>query len=535
MNLVYIQGENEKAQGIHYEIDTDIAPLGEGGMGVVYRGVRVESNGIRRDVAVKFLFNDLPESAITRARREASIQIHNENLVEMFGFIETQEQSMTHYHVVSELLHGVMLSDLLKGVITDKNGETIAFAADLHRQYREDPAHFALFITKCVLSGVMALHDKGYVHRDIDPSNIMITSSGNIKLIDFGIAKVIDKKNSAADIKLTISGQFLGKPCYASPELATGDVPHQNQQTDLYAIGIMLYQLIVGKVPFDGPLTEVLEMQIKQKMPLQDVPYRSVRKIINKATQKKQSDRYRSAAEFRADIEQIEDEDFSKTISMSGSTAASQLITSMTGGVKPSSNLRTIIITSCACIALLVVFCLWSLPTSGTETDITNSGEFLHVDTIRDPILVDPTLEGIKYKLLQVEHASEGLIELREMISKGGNESDQAAVLLASLYDKSSRHSEDSDYLTIKENLGQFPEEGNYQLMHNYDSIAVQLNPACYAALYELAVDYTMSERGFGVNKDKAIEYAQQALDAAQQAGASDIVDKCNRIITMFN
>ena len=98
-------------------------------MGQVFRGIRVhEKTGERTDVAIKFLFDDLPEHAIERARREASIQVHNENLVEMFGFIQIDEAASNgkvyeHYHVVSELLHGVMLFDLLNGKVTDKEGE----------------------------------------------------------------------------------------------------------------------------------------------------------------------------------------------------------------------------------------------------------------------------------------------------------------------------------------------------------------------------------------------------------------------------
>ena len=118
MSIICIQSINEKKNHIRYEVDTDSQPLGVGGMGSVYRGKRIqEKTGVCVDVAIKFLFDDLPAHVIERARREASIQIHNENLVEMFGFIQIDEVvSPTvvhqHYHVVSELLHGVVLCDL---------------------------------------------------------------------------------------------------------------------------------------------------------------------------------------------------------------------------------------------------------------------------------------------------------------------------------------------------------------------------------------------------------------------------------------
>ncbi|SEN39907.1 Protein tyrosine kinase, partial [Prevotella sp. ne3005] len=133
MSLIFIQGKEEKNRKIHYEVDPQQPSLGEGGMGQVLRGVMVnEKNGVRQDVAIKFLFEDLPVHAIERARREASIQIHNENLVEMFGFIEVIDGNGTkRYHVVSELLQGVMLFDLLNGKTTDKYGNEIEFAQEL--------------------------------------------------------------------------------------------------------------------------------------------------------------------------------------------------------------------------------------------------------------------------------------------------------------------------------------------------------------------------------------------------------------------
>lgn len=310
MAILIIQGPSEKARRIHYEIDTTIPPIGAGGMGQVMRGVRVdESTGQKRDVAIKFLFDDLPESAIERSRREASVQLKNDNLVEMLGFIETistdASGNKTHrYHIASELLNGVMLHDLLHGKTTNASGEDLPYAVELLRQYDEDRIRFAVNITAKVLSGVMALHDAGYIHRDIDPSNVMVTHDGKIKLIDFGICKKIDDL-TAEDQHLTTSGQFMGKAAYASPELVMGDLAHQNASTDLYAIGIMFFQLLTGKVPFEGATHEVLGRQLKEDVPLKDVQDKSARKIIRKATAKKQQDRYLSAAEFRVDVDKL--------------------------------------------------------------------------------------------------------------------------------------------------------------------------------------------------------------------------------------
>jgi len=152
MPLIYIQGEEEKQRRIHYEVDPSLPSLGEGGMGQVLKGVQVnEANGVRRDVAIKFMFDGLPQSVIDRAKREASIQVVSENLVEMMGFIETTSEGpnhtiRSHYHVVSELLTGVMLADLLNGVTTTKDGRQITFAQNLYKMYKEDRANFALII-----------------------------------------------------------------------------------------------------------------------------------------------------------------------------------------------------------------------------------------------------------------------------------------------------------------------------------------------------------------------------------------------------
>lgn len=322
MAIIRLKGNSANDKHIYYEFDTDTEPLGEGGMGKVYRGRQIsELTGVARDVAIKFMFEGLPQSVIDRARREASIQVVSENLVEMMGFIETTSEGPNntirpHYHVVSELLSGVMLADLLNGVTSTKDGRQIAFAQNLYNMYKEDRANFALIIMKNIASGIMTLHDKGYIHRDIDPTNIMVTEDGKIKLIDFGIAKKMPNHNTTGgdelttqDRSLTMTGQFVGKPQYAAPELVVGDINYQNETTDIYAMGILFYQLLVGKLPFTGPVTKVLEAQKKQKTPVKNIAdiknVKDFRVVVAKATEKEQSKRYHSAAEFRVALDAI--------------------------------------------------------------------------------------------------------------------------------------------------------------------------------------------------------------------------------------
>lgn len=310
MAKIKLQGEEERRKNIYYEVDTADKPIGEGGMGKVMRGLCVdEATKVSRPVAIKFLYADLPAHAIERARREASIQLRNDNLVEMLGFIEVDSvvglKQTKHYHVVSELLHGISLSDIFEGKCSDKNGNEIPFAKKLLKDYQTDPVHFAKNIVMNVLSGLIALHDAGYVHRDIDPSNIMLTEDEHIKLIDFGIAKQVSKLTTH-DKGLTTTGVFMGKAEYAAPELVLGDLRHQNQTTDIYAMGILLYQCIVGHVPFEGPSHVVLDKQLHKKIPLNLIKDRKIRKIIECATDKNQNVRYQTASQMRVALENYE-------------------------------------------------------------------------------------------------------------------------------------------------------------------------------------------------------------------------------------
>lgn len=318
MSLYKIQGRAEKLKGIYYEFDSDDEPLGEGGMGKVYKGRCVdEATGKARYVAVKFMYSDLPPYAIEKARREAAIQFRHGNLIEMLGFIETEEKSVLgetihHYHVVSELLEGVSLDKMFEGKLTDQQGHFVPFAEKLFKDYQQDVNHFAVEIIRNILSGLMTMHDAGYIHRDIDPTNIMITTDGHIKLIDFGIAK---KMNSLTthDKHLTQAGQFVGKPEYAAPELVLGAINEQNQTTDIYAVGILLFQCIVGHAPFEGDRSDILQKQLHAPLPLKLIKHKGLRAIVAQATEKSRAKRFQSAAEFRVALERINLNDDSRS------------------------------------------------------------------------------------------------------------------------------------------------------------------------------------------------------------------------------
>lgn len=543
MSVMIIQGAAERLAKIHYEIDTEEKPLGVGGMGQVFKGIRVdEKTGVRIPVAIKFLFDDLPVNVIERARREASIQIHNENLVEMYGFIQIDEEiapGKVHerYHVVSELLHGVMLYDLLKGKVTDNEGSLIPFAEELYRMYQNERREFAVFIIKNVLSGIMALHDKGYVHRDIDPSNIMITSDRKVKIIDFGIAKQMATLNTQ-DQLLTTAGMFMGKAAYAAPELVLGDVSHQNETTDIYAIGIMFFQLVTGNLPFEGATHEILEMQQHKKMPLQLIEDKALRKIIGKATEKEQSKRYQSAAEFRVAVEQLK--------SLEKESASHIKIEEFVKGHQK----RMVIVA--AVMAVIIVGCIGVMISGDdgkSEEDllaiqqrraelqdvvIDDTKAYYEIDslsgcTIKTSALI--TQEALSY-LQSPTEALKGLDLLDKVISKKYISSAEAAYLKGRLYAES--HDSLSLYLKMRENLKGKISVDN-QKSHKLNLLSVQLDSTSYKALYELGCDYYAGETRIGVADSRdislALSYFEKGLKYAESAGDEEFVNKCAKRI----
>jgi serine/threonine-protein kinase len=543
MSLIFIQGEEEKNRNIHYEVDPKLPSLGEGGMGQVLRGVMVnEKNGVRQDVAIKFLFEDLPVHAIERAKREASIQIHNENLVEMFGFIEVVDGNGTkRYHVVSELLQGVMLFDLLNGKTTDKYGNEIEFAQELFQQYQNDKFSFAVFIVKNILSGLMALHDKGYIHRDLDPSNIMITHDKKVKIIDFGIAKQLNSLNTQ-DQQLTSTGQFVGKAAYAAPELVLGDVRSQDKSTDIYAVGIMLYQFIVGSLPFEGTMAELIKKQINEKLPLKNVPYKAIRRIIEKATAKKQADRYQSASEMRVDLEHLSKQD------------AQPSTTSFDSFPNIGGSKKRIGIIAASVVVLLAVIggIFFSVNSGPSEEELAKArkdslfqvrnGQV--IDSPETNIIIDPEsgakmtpinmLADKALKALEDSASMEsGLMQLREIIDKYSSYKHSAPVLaLMAAITQPEDATIAPERVKMLRRLTADKVQRNARRAHELAEMAVNADPQCYQALFELATDYVAGEIRTGSPStpapNKALKMYKDGLAYAQNNNDNDYISLFN-------
>lgn len=385
MNIIRLQGEAELRAGIYYEYDVDSKPLGEGGMGRVFKGFRVnQRTGERMPVAIKAIYENIPERIVERARREAAIQVDHDNLIRMYGFVEAltlateKTPARVHYHVVMELLIGVTLEDVLNGITTDKHGMQIPFAAELYNQYRNQKVKATVRIMKSVLSGLMTLHDKGIIHRDIDPSNIMITFDNKIKLIDFGICKQIVTLESQ-DKGLTATGVFMGKVNYAAPELVLGDVKNQNYTTDIYAMGVLLYQLMTGHLPFSGTDQDVLAANLRKSFPMHDVRRSDIKRIIQKATEKAQNKRYSSVAEMRVALEHVKQDEGHAKFSPKLLAGAASVAAVVTAGIFLLTDKDSDIDQTSQPIQDTVPAQTASTPTSGQL--LTNAMAYLDMDS----------------------------------------------------------------------------------------------------------------------------------------------------------
>src|SRR3954447_22311113 len=192
-------------------------------MAIVYRGI---DRSLKRVVAVKVLHKHLADYQEARDRFEREAQavakLRHENILEIFDYAAKPDQES---YIVTEFIDG----QTLKQRITDR---PIGFP--------EIGAMVALQVCRALAHA----HAHGILHRDVKPENIMIRNDGIVKLMDFGISHMVDLE------RLTVTGQLLGSPAYMAPEHVEGRPI--DYRTDVFAIGIVLYQLTVGKLPFEG-------------------------------------------------------------------------------------------------------------------------------------------------------------------------------------------------------------------------------------------------------------------------------------------
>lgn len=501
MPIIKIQSDLNRIQRVYYEYNSSDAPLGEGGMGKVYKGrCRHEITGQEREVAIKCLHSDLPPHVIARAKREASVKLRNDNLIEMIEFIKISGQTeigepVVRYYVVSEYLHGVTLEQLLSGKITDYRGDIIPFLQRLYEQWQRDPYHFALKIMRNLLSGLSSLHDNGYIHRDIDPSNIMITSNGKIKLIDFGIAK--DLRNRTREF--SVHGQFIGRPKYAAPELVKGLVGDQNLPTDLYAVGILLYYLVVGTVPFDGEMAEVLEQQLTKKVPLKNIKQNLLKSVIKKATQKKKADRYQSCAEFRLEIDKL-------------------MLRPYPDDSKPIFKSLAIGVSAAAVVFVLIVAMNYYF----REQEQQEQKIIVDENHSNDSLPLNPivTYEEALALLKDNATAKKGFEEMQKLANSKDHPDSDALLLLSGLYFQSEEKEDKNNVDSLKDIRDWLKIAIDNNKAHALLIEAVKLNPSNYKAQYELGCNYKSGEKR-GTKRDEKTAYIhfKAALDSAVSVG----------------
>ena len=285
--------------GDRYEV---LEKIGTGGMSDVYRA---KCHKLNRFVAVKVLKQEFSENVnfVSKFRTEAQAAagMMHPNIVNVY---DVGEEHGTHY-IVMELVEGITL-----------------------KQYIEKKARLsvkeAISIAIQVSMGIQAAHNNHIIHRDIKPQNIMISKDGKVKVTDFGIAKAVTSN--------TITSNVMGSVHYTSPEQARGG--YSDEKSDIYSLGITMFEMLTGRVPFNGETTVAIAIKhIQEPMPspreyIPEIPI-SVEQIVFKCTQKSPDRRYQSMAEVIDDLKQSlmrPDEDFVK-IANPDEDAATRMIT----------------------------------------------------------------------------------------------------------------------------------------------------------------------------------------------------------------
>ncbi|MDR1247294.1 MAG: Stk1 family PASTA domain-containing Ser/Thr kinase [Clostridiales Family XIII bacterium] len=270
---------SERALGGRYEI---VEKIGDGGMAVVYRG---RDRLLNRFVAIKVLRPEYTKdfAFVDNFRKEsqAAARLNHPNIVSVY---DVGKEENIHY-IVMELVEGRTLSDLI--------------AAEAPLDYKR-----AISIAKQVASALTMAHKNNIIHRDVKPHNILIMPDGNVKITDFGIARAV----SDATIVKNAGEGVMGSVHYFSPEQARGG--YVDEKSDIYSLGIVLYEMLVGKVPFDAEnpvAVAVMHMNDKPTPPSQlvsGVPP-GLEQIVMKAVEKYQINRFKSAEDVYEALDNV--------------------------------------------------------------------------------------------------------------------------------------------------------------------------------------------------------------------------------------
>ena len=261
-----------------YEI---IEELGTGGMGRVYR---VEDTKLKQEIALKLIKPEIAfdKKTIERFRNElrTARNVRHKNIC---GMYDLGEERGTHY-ITMEYVRGEDLKSLIRKMGLLSAGQAITIA-------------------KQVCDGLVEAHRLGVVHRDLKPQNVMIDTDGNARIMDFGIARSLEAKG------ITGAGMMIGTPEYMSPEQVEGK--EVDQRSDIYSLGIILYEMMTGRVPFEGDTPFTIGMKHKVEMPKDpkelnaQIP-QDLSQVILRCLEKEKGKRYQSAGEVRSELVNIE-------------------------------------------------------------------------------------------------------------------------------------------------------------------------------------------------------------------------------------
>ncbi len=254
--------------------------IGVGGMAVVYKAYDSIDD---RVVAVKILKDEYLANEEFRRRfkneSKAIAVLSHPNIVKVYDVSYGDKLQ----YIVMEYIEGITLKEYIEQVGTVNWKEAVHFVTQ-------------------ILRALQHAHDKGIVHRDIKPQNIMLVQNGNIKVADFGIARF-----SRSETR-TMSGSAIGSVHYISPEQARGDIT--DDKADIYSVGVVMYEMLTGQVPFQSENSvsvAIMQLQTEPKNPREinkSIPI-GLEQIIMRAMQKNTRDRYQSAAEMLLDLEEF--------------------------------------------------------------------------------------------------------------------------------------------------------------------------------------------------------------------------------------
>ena len=261
-----------------YEI---IEELGKGGMGRVYR---VEDKKLEQEVALKLIKPEIAKDkkTIERFRNELKLarNIRHKNVCGMFDLGEIEG---AHF-ITMEYVRGEDLGSLIRRIGQLPIGKSISIANQ-------------------ICEGLTEAHRLGVVHRDLKSNNIMIDKEGNVRIMDFGIARSLETKG------ITGAGIMIGTPEYMSPEQVEGK--EVDQRSDIYSLGVILFEMVTGKVPFEGDTPFTIGMKHKGEMPQNPKELNTqisddLNFVIMKCLEKDKAKRYQSSGEVRSELARID-------------------------------------------------------------------------------------------------------------------------------------------------------------------------------------------------------------------------------------